>query len=277
MSEADVTILLSDGSYVTELATESFVSNSADIPVGTHYAMASSERYQGIIQEFTVVTGEDLTLNLTTLDLALVGYPSDTANTGRGTQTFDIVDFDGRDSLRMLQVGGNFTYSPSEGLRLFGDMCGTVVSGENIYNKVSLSNLSEIDTEITAGNINNRNIYNLNSDGVIRLDFPVIRLKVETPDGPYNQYIDVSTAEGVDADYELYEGYTGNNTVSGSANDTPPTGIQASSLAATADTIVNKIGINIDAEADEIKDEVTAARDKVMDNDDRNFKAANGS
>ena len=242
----------------------------------THYAMASAEGSQGIIQEFTVVEFEDLTVNLTTLNLSLVGYPADTANTGRGTQTFDLVTFDSRDTLRMKQVGGNFTYSPSQGLRLFGDMCGVVVSDENLYNKVSLSNLSEIDTEVTATNLNNRNIYELNSDGVVRLNFPVIRMKVETPDGPYAQYIDLSTAEAIDSDYELYEGYTGENTVGGSTDDTPPTGIQASSLAATADTIVNKVNANTDGEIDDVKTTVNNARDFITDNDDDNFDAANG-
>ena len=251
---ADITVLNSSNVVTTFLNTNSTTLNSATFPPGTYTIVANTAGFVGTPQIVTV-TGET-TVSLTTLDLSLLGYPSDTPNAGRGTYVYSEETYNGRATLHLQQVGGNTVYEPSQGLRMFGDLPGFNNGTDNLFGNVLARNFAEMQTAATAGSISVAEMFSLNADGVVRLRFPVFRLRARTPLPNYTIYVDDSEALVVDGSFLFIDGYTGTGTFGGAPTATPPSGIQASSLSAAGDSIVARVNANTDSEVNELEETV---------------------
>ena len=246
---ADITIRRNDGTYLTYSNVTQQVVNSNDLPDGLHHVVASRAGFAGNPQ-ILAISGE-VTINLTTNDLSLLGYTTAGVNIGTA-RTAAKVTYEGRPTFQFTENGKNdYLTNNLESVRWFGDLWGQELFREVILDNIEDGNFTADQPPFTLNAANN----------VTSIDLPIIRaIHGSTVNGRLDFQADQSAAQAIDADYQMTDGINLQVTaadgagVSANVNNVQ---LLTGTINAAASRTVDQINQNVDAEATTTRTAIT--------------------
>ena len=236
VSNGIITIRKADGTYLNYPNVNSQIISSADLPGGTHRAIVTAKGRSAVPVEIVVDGSTDFAL--TSTDLGPLGY-SPLVDIGT-TRTYARVTFDSRQVVRTTETGKNNYYTnPLESARWFGDLYGEQATNEVILDNFALTGSSEMFTLTPSNN-------------VATINLPLVQAYHGTGvTGVLTFSANDALAKGVDADYEMTDGFTANITATAGqgVNSVPNTvGGLSGTITTEIDRSIDVIITNTDAE-----------------------------
>ena len=244
VSNGIITIRKADGTYLNYPNVNSQIISSADLPGGTHRAIVTAKGRSAVPVEIVVDGSTDFAL--TSTDLGPLGY-SPLVDIGT-TRTYARVTFDSRQVVRTTETGKNNYYTnPLESARWFGDLYGEQATNEVILDNFALTGSSEMFTLTPSNN-------------VATINLPLVQAYHGTGvTGVLTFSANDALAKGVDADYEMTDGFTANITATAGqgVNSVPNTvGGLSGTITTEIDRSIDAINNNTDAEVAQVDSKV---------------------